>query len=262
MTAPASGHRHRVSLFIPARPAPDQGYPIVLLLDGDRAALHLRQVLAEGQSLDAVYVAIGYADTEQHAVVERALDYTPALEAGHRTPDPLDAEHRWNGGAAEFRQWLSAELEPEISRRVAVDWSQSTLWGHSYGGLFVLSTLLEAGSSYSRYVAADPSLWWQDAFLYRRLMDAPVVATELVLHRSRATATRSPRARTEAQRSLRESLTAALPAEAFERVAERWNATLIDYPEHDHGTLFEASLDALLERGAAAEGGRYPIHDH
>ncbi|WP_201524826.1 alpha/beta hydrolase, partial [Bordetella pseudohinzii] len=40
---------------------------------------------------------------------------------------------------------------------------------HSYGGLFVLETLLNRPEAFQHYVAASPSLWWNAPYMQERL---------------------------------------------------------------------------------------------
>ena len=60
--------------------------------------------------------------------------------------------------------------------RVAVDPARQSLWGHSYGGLFVLHTLLRQPATFQRYIAADPSFWWHDGFILQEERQAAAIA--------------------------------------------------------------------------------------
>ncbi len=246
LTASATGHVHEIDIFRPSTPPPPGGFPVVVLLDGNRVSHVIRAALTSGQRIRAVYVTVGYRGDQAHAVRERALDYTPAVEPGIRSPDPLDAT-RQNGGAHDFRLFLEQYVKPEVSRRVPVDWGDSTLWGHSYAGLFVLTAMLDEPSAFARYVVADPSLWWRDAFVYQRLMrESPGAPVQLTLLEANAELEPASHARDPAQVAHRQRLQAALPAGAHERIALRWNAAHRYYPEHHHGSLFERSLGELL----------------
>lgn len=246
MTAYATGHVHEIDIFRPSTPPPPGGFPVVVLLDGNRVSQILEAALAAGVRLSAGYVTVGYEGDQAHAVRERALDYTPAVQDGVRSPDPLDAT-RQNGGAHDFRRFLEQHVKPEISRRVRVDWRDSTLWGHSYAGLFVLTVMLDAPAGFARYVAVDPSLWWRDAFVYQRLMrERPAVRVQLTLLEANTGLESASHARDPAQVAHRQSLQAALPLGAYERVARQWSAVHRYYAEHHHGSLFKQSLGELL----------------
>ena len=246
LRAPESGHAHEIDIFRPSAPPPEGGYPVVLLLDGNRVSEVIRAAQGDGVRLDAVYVTLGYRGVREFAVKERALDYTPEIEAGARPADPL-SEDRVNGGAGDFRRFIEREVKPAVSSRAPVDWRESTLWGHSYGGLFVLYAMLEDPGAYARYIAVDPSLWWRDAYLFERLMHEEVVTSARVqLLGANADLPRAGHGRDPARVALRERLHAALPEGALEQVATRWGATYRYYPSHTHGSLFAESLGELL----------------
>ena len=50
-------------------------------------------------------------------------------------------------------------MQPFIHERFGVP-HKELLFGHSFGGLFVLYTLLSKPQSFTHYVCASPSLWW------------------------------------------------------------------------------------------------------
>ena len=70
------------------------------------------------------------------------------------------------GGSAAFRAFLRDELLPTIAARYATT-SERAIVGESLAGLFVVETLLEEPTLFDRYVALDPSLWWDDGRLVR-----------------------------------------------------------------------------------------------
>jgi predicted alpha/beta superfamily hydrolase len=43
-----------------------------------------------------------------------------------------------------------------------------TLIGYSFGGLFVMNTLINHTDMFNAYVAVDPSLWWDDQKLMKQ----------------------------------------------------------------------------------------------
>lgn len=86
----------------------------------------------------------------------RALDYTPATRLGN------DRAGRPTGGAENFRKFIAQELMPLIASEFAVDSARETIWGHSYGALFVLDTLFLQPGLFDTYVATSPSIWFGD----------------------------------------------------------------------------------------------------
>ncbi|NEU35752.1 alpha/beta hydrolase, partial [bacterium LRH843] len=73
----------------------------------------------------------------------RSLDYTPAdLLTGKPAQDPRNPE-RMSGGSADFRNVILKDIAPWVEQNVKLDAQKRALWGHSYGGLFVLDSLLD-----------------------------------------------------------------------------------------------------------------------
>lgn len=158
------GARHyRIYLAIPQRPAPEAGYPVLYLLDGNAAFSDLDADALTAVAPDAlpVLVAIGYQTDLRFDIPARIYDYT--LPGG----ESEDARGRRQGGADAFLDLLQGTIRPEVERRVTVDPQRQTLWGHSFGGLLVLHTLFTRPDSFTAYVAASPSLWWAPELMAR-----------------------------------------------------------------------------------------------
>ncbi|MEQ7868011.1 alpha/beta hydrolase-fold protein [Xanthomonas sp. WHRI 8393] len=168
----ADGQRHyRVRIATPKAAPPAAGYPVVYLLDGNAALMELDERLLDSLTThgDApVLVFIADDSALRIDAVGRSLDYTPARYSDGRVEtDPLDPQRR-TGGAAAFAQLIATRIRPQVEARVAVDRQRQTLWGHSYGGLFVLQVLLTQPQLFQHYVAVDPSLWWGDGFIVQQ----------------------------------------------------------------------------------------------
>jgi hypothetical protein len=80
-----------------------------------------------------------------------------------------------SGGAKAFLDFIRTELIPYLSLHHAIDTANSTLVGHSFGGYFVLYSLLNdlkqapGNNAFVRYVAASPSLHYADAYILKAL---------------------------------------------------------------------------------------------
>lgn len=141
--------------------AREKRYPVLYLLDG-RAyfevttgiAHHLGSWNAAVQSIpDLIVVAIQNT--------KRPRDMTPS----HMAEGPYSSG---SGGAAAFRSFLQNELMPAVDKRFRTS-GERILVGHSLAGLFVLDTFVEEPSLFNAYIASDPSLWWDDKLLARKL---------------------------------------------------------------------------------------------
>jgi predicted alpha/beta superfamily hydrolase len=139
------GQRHyRLDIGIPRNPAPAIGYPVMYLLDGNNALAELQDSwLGE---LDAgsppLLVMIGYDIEDTYDGEQRTRDYTGATSKA-------------------FLELIESTIKPQIQARYATDVTRQTLWGHSFGGLFVLSALLESPDAFQTWIAASASLWYQ-----------------------------------------------------------------------------------------------------
>lgn len=159
----ADGQRH-YQLWIgrPDGAPPKDGYPVVWMLDGNAAigALdpELLKTLAHGKA--PLLVAIGYQTPLRIERNARTYDYTPKRPDVAQQTDPLTEQP--SGGADVFLDLIRDRLRPAVAAQAPVNLQEQTLWGHSYGGLFVLHALLNRPGEFANYAAASPSLWWTD----------------------------------------------------------------------------------------------------
>jgi len=159
----------RLYLSHPPGPAPAQGWPVLYLLDGNATVAALARERPE-LARQVVLAGIGYDVPGRLDVDARAWDYTPAPPDAARqgSADPLRAQRR-NGGADAWLDFIETRIKPLVQSRVPVDAARQTLYGHSYGGLFVLHALQARPEAFQRYVAASPSLWWHAPYVTERM---------------------------------------------------------------------------------------------
>lgn len=164
--ASGTGHPYRLFVQEPAAPAPAEGRPVLYVLDGN-AAFPVAAFLArsaEGRrevtgQVPPLVVGIGYPGDDDFHVAARRRDYTPGAP---------DTERSATEGCAErFLDFIEQEVKPLIEARYPVDRTRQALFGHSFGGLFVLHALFTRPASFSTFIASSPSIWWQD----RRVLD-------------------------------------------------------------------------------------------
>lgn len=145
-------------------PAPAQGYPVLYVLDGDAffpvaamAAQGMWMRAEENGAVPMLLVGVGYSDWHFLDLAARAEDYTPPSEDYSQTGDRLS---RRFGGADAFHRFLTEELRPDLAHRFPLNPQQQNLFGHSYGGLFALYSLMKYPASFRNRLAASPSIWW------------------------------------------------------------------------------------------------------
>lgn len=162
-----------IQISVPAGEAPKQGFPILYVLDGnatfDSAANIAKSVDGGANRLGlspVAIVAIGYPKQSTFDVEKRALDYTPKASAEFQK----QAKYTY-GGADQFIQFIEKELKPAIQTKIKLNTRQQSLFGHSFGGLFVLHTFMTYPETFQRYIAASPSLWFDNYALLNRQVD-------------------------------------------------------------------------------------------
>lgn len=239
---------YRVWLGIPKQPASAQGYAALYMLDGNAAMSHLNDaVLKKLSESDApVLVAIGYQSNLPYEVKSRAQDYTPADASGKLQPDPERPE-RLTGGSIAFRQLLLEKIVPWVNQQVRVNPQRTALWGHSYGGLFVLDTYLNS-DYFQSYFAASPSIHWQNNHIQQMLNQATVAQVQHKHLSIMEGDVQSPVAADDQDKQIH-----ALIEQNREIVRQLHrkgaDVKLVVYPDLRHGEVFPASLlDVITEQ--------------
>jgi len=92
---------------------------------------------------------------------------THNLTPTHVTSGPYSEN---SGGAADFLRFLREELIPQIDSHYRTT-AERTLVGHSLAGLFALTVFLDQPETFDRYIAIEPSLWWDRQLLVHRLSE-------------------------------------------------------------------------------------------
>lgn len=163
--ASADGARHyRIWLGRPLKVS--AANPVAYLLDGNAAMAALDTALLNRLShspTPPVLVAVGYATPLRIERTARTFDYTPQVGEGVQR-DPLTDVP--SGGAEPFLDLLTQQIRPLINQRLEEKPKRQLLWGHSYGGLLVLYTLMTRPDAFDEYAAASPSLWWNGGVIH------------------------------------------------------------------------------------------------
>jgi len=269
-----TGQRYRIWLGLPDGPPGPGGYPALFALDGQAAfALmdpgrprphsetaqpsqhdEFRRGKQQGRRSPGLLLGIGYASGRPLDLDARALDYTPTDACA-----PCDRLSPRHGGAERFLDFIELELLPTLAAvlpELPLDRGRLSLFGHSYGGLFTLYTLLHRPALFARYWASSPSLWFGDRHLLRgldeRLAKLKKPAGERRLHLGvgllergdpAQSAERNARLRANRMVDNAQDFLAALRASA-------WPGLRISHAEladHDHGAMF-------LQGASAAPG--------
>lgn len=221
----ALGERRRINVYVPAGLPAGTALPVMVMPDGGLAEdfLHIAGLLQVGASngTSRPFLLVGIENTQ------RRRDLTgPTHNAKDRAIAPQV------GGAQAFRSFIRTELLPEVARRYRTT-DERAIVGESLAGLFVVETLAEEPDLFSTYIAIDPSLWWDDGRLARRLgADPPRAAAGKKLYIA-------------ASRDAMPSIDGAALAAAFTKLPgtvfryEQW-------PDETHATIYHpAALKAF-----------------
>ncbi|MDF7669903.1 alpha/beta hydrolase-fold protein [Orbaceae bacterium ESL0721] len=159
---------YKITTYWPSEPAPKEGWPVIYLLDGDSYFFTVNNILTTQVCnrcviQDGIVVAIDYFGHSR-----RSLDYLPK-------PKELKLEILPNGkinipeaygGADNFWQFLEHELKPAMEKRFTINTARQTVFGHSYGALWVLHALLTKPTTFNTYIASSPSMWFSDGYMF------------------------------------------------------------------------------------------------
>jgi predicted alpha/beta superfamily hydrolase len=151
--------RRLVNVYTPAgyETAPGVAYPVLFMLDGglEEDFPHVVNTVDSLIRLEVIrpVLVVGIENTE------RRRDLTGPTTVGK---DSTIAPHV--GGSAAFRRFFRDEFLPEVKARYRTT-EETTIVGESLAGLWIVETFLLEPNLFQRYIALDPSLWWNRAEL-------------------------------------------------------------------------------------------------
>lgn len=129
-------------------------YPVLVVTDGDYRFLYTSGIIEflskQNKIPETIIVAIPNRD--------RTRDLTPT----HTTFNNMGG-----GGASNFLKFIENELLPEVERKFRTN-SYRVLAGHSLGGLFAGYSYI-TNSSFSGFIASDPSFWWDNQYIVNKI---------------------------------------------------------------------------------------------
>jgi predicted alpha/beta superfamily hydrolase len=160
----ALGERRVVNVYLPPDYATSGArYPVLYMPDGGLGEDFPHVVGSVDVSIkNAVIrpvIVVGVENTERRRDLPGATTVAEELEAAPRA-----------GGSDAFRAFLRDELKPFIAERFRTS-GESAIIGESLAGLFVVETFLVEPTLFDGYIAADPSVWWNEQTLVRGAAD-------------------------------------------------------------------------------------------
>lgn len=243
-------------VWSPTAPAPKMGYPLLFMLDGDWIQDHIVQFLnRQPRPINYAIASIGFGEvTRQIARQRRSYLYTPTPPAPIQAIDPRQPAWRC-GGADHMLELLHETALPcliqQTKKTTIIDPDRVGLYGHSYGGLFVLYTLLTQPHLFRHYIAASPSLWWYAPFMQQLAPHLPALTQRTRLDlliggkeqwRPKPADPSAPRPNGTLTKVFLDQFLAALPKPIPSQLAQQ----LRIYPDADHGTMLSLSTEFAL----------------
>lgn len=166
-----TGTVRRIYLWCPKGDMPENGWPVLFLVDGNAViatavdAMRAQAPYPSGTGLEwGALVAIGYPTDEAYDPLQRSWDLSPP--PGRTYPPFWDGtpEAR-TGGSAELSQFICEDVFAFLATQIRLDPSRRGLFGHSFGGLFALWMLFNRQDAFTHWIAASPSITWEDSSL-------------------------------------------------------------------------------------------------
>jgi predicted alpha/beta superfamily hydrolase len=236
------GQRHyRLDIGIPRQAASAGGYPVMYLLDGNNVMAELSEDWLAGlqSGKPPLLVMIGYDIEDTYDMEQRTRDYTGATSSA-------------------FLQLIEAQIKPLVQAHYAVDLEKQTLWGHSFGGLFVLYALLEKPQAFQTWIAASASLWYQPITFNNgmALTAFPTGSRRAVRIVRGEREGKPPIAQFDGGSQQRLKEMTAVPADANRQLAEHLaqlpgtDASYEQFNGRNHGQMFSTALRLGLRRAA------------
>jgi predicted alpha/beta superfamily hydrolase len=197
-------------------------------------------------------IIVGIANTN------RMRDLTPTHIRNTRTISDTSI-FRDTGGGSAFFSFLEKELFPYVEQHYPAN-AYRVLAGHSLGGLMVADALLSRPGLCQGWISIDPSIWYDDAYLLRRMeiqqyeeIRKPTsffmaMANNLPKGMDTVSMQRDSSATTEDNRAI-QSFATRLKKHARTNLSWSWKF----YPEDDHGSVTSIAL---------YDGLRYVFRDY
>lgn len=153
------GEERTILVRVPAEyRRPDLRFPVIYMLDAHPPQNAMMAGMVEQQAWGRVMpemIIVGIQNTN------RTRDLTPSRLARAQT----------GGGAATFLDFIEKEVIPFVDKTYRTH-PFRVFAGHSYGGLFVINTLVTRPDIFNAYIAASPTLHYDNDLVIKRVEDA------------------------------------------------------------------------------------------
>lgn len=175
-----TNYQYTISVHVPEIEVPEEGFPIIYVLDGLSNFPFAKQVV-KLQSKNAPKtgvedsIIVGICHQQETMSVRRFYDFTSPAEEykfPEHTKGKLD-HIKEVGGANNFSRFLMDELKREIESKYPVNKNKQTIYGHSLSGYYVLWNYLTEPHAFQTHIAVSPSIWWNGKVIFDLLKETP-----------------------------------------------------------------------------------------
>lgn len=122
-----------------------------------------RDAVETGQP-DYIVVSIGYPVADSAYGPQRSVDFQPVTPGEDPPAVPGVRE-----GADDFIAFIEGAVRPFVREQAftpgTVEYGREALYGHSFGGLFVVYALLRRPDLVDTFLAASPALYWNGHYI-------------------------------------------------------------------------------------------------
>lgn len=147
-----------IQIVYPQGYDPADKYELLYCLDGLPNALKMETAFLQSEGfIPQQLILIGIPPVSIDGVSTREHDFSPTVTSPN------------TGGAPQFLQFLKTELLPYLQQKLHAKATGHSLYGASMGGLFAAYVFLNEPKLFTSYLAIDPSLWWGDFHLQKKL---------------------------------------------------------------------------------------------
>lgn len=145
------------------KPGGTDKYDVLYIIDDWNIKLgHDIQRFIQNEHAMPPMLIIGLLNTD------RDKDFLPTHTTGNAT----------SGSADKFLKFFKDELIPYVNKTYPSD-GDNTLFGHSFGGVFVTYALLNEPQLFNNYIAGDPSFWWDNGVMLKQVKEKlPLLANK------------------------------------------------------------------------------------
>ncbi|WP_107841335.1 alpha/beta hydrolase [Metasolibacillus meyeri] len=171
ITSAHTNYTYNINVYVPEVDMPEGGFSVVYVLDGSSYFQFVKEIVrlqsinaAKTEVFPSIIVGVGHGEDMR---MRRFYDFTAPAESyvyPEKYRGAFDGQH---GGAENFSRFLEEELKPIIQADYPVNTNKQVLFGHSLGGYFALWQLFNAPTSYHKYIAISPSIWWNNHELFQ-----------------------------------------------------------------------------------------------